>query len=531
MKRVAIIGSLSLLWTLAAAGWVRAQSDDVREVREQVRALLDTSEGTGLYTTRGRELRERVQALLDKLNTLDPRESSSITRQRTTELSSTPIRPVQQPALRSDSTLEIEEPRPVLQIYDLSDLLALVAPYPAMVTSDLGPFDQPVFPAAPAVASSVSGQFGGAMGMGGMGMGGMGMGGMGGGMGGGAMSVPPLASPLRQQPAATPAAAPAVPSSVPPSMRARPAPAETGGGRISVQELVDAITASIEPKTWEQNGGEGTIAVLGNSLLISATPPIHEQITKLFDVFRKRWGTLRTVSLQAHWLWLSDAQLAALLGGGQAKEQRPASGYPAFGLVDDAAWESLLRELRQADKQPAGYQAFVTCYNGQTVHAVSGVQRRAIEGMIPVVDGQHAGYSPIVATFQEGAALQVTPMVTSAGKLVVLDVHSRVAMLRGGLDRPAAPMPAVSEAREVAATIDRPNIANQHLETTLRAPVDRRVLVGGMTFEPQPKAGQPSLYLFLKANVQELRDDQPPGKPGSKVPDSAPAAAPKPARP
>jgi len=541
MKRNLLVVSLSLVWALTSAGWVRAQSDDVRQLREQVRALLDTSEGTGLYTTRGRETRERVQALLDKLNTLDPRESSSITRQRTTELSSPPARAVEQPVVSSPPSQEAEEPQVVVQIYDLSDLLAFVVPYPAMVTSDLGPFDQPAFPSLSAAASGVSGM-GGQMG---------GMGGMGGGMGmGGQFSVPAQngtttrADHLRQ---VTPSPAPggAAPNgAVPVGMNAaqpRPAPADISGVRISLDALIDAITQTIDPKSWEQNGGQGTIASLGNNLLIAATPQTHEQITKLFDVFRKRWGTLRTVSVQAHWLWLSDVQLAALLAEGQAKgDPRPAGGYPAFGLVNDAAWESLLKDLRQAGKQPAGYQVVVTCYNGQTVHAVSGSQRRMIEGMIPVVDGAgQPAYFPTVATLQEGAALQVTPMVTSAGKLVVLDVHSRVVLLRGGPDRGASALEAAaagkSAARDVAATIDRPTIANQHLETTLRVPVDRRMLVGGMTFEAQPKAGEPSLYLFIKAIVQELRDDQPAAKPEAKpvapVEPARPAASPKPQKP
>ncbi|MGA2068785.1 MAG: hypothetical protein ABSG86_27705 [Thermoguttaceae bacterium] len=537
MNRDLLIVSLSLVWALTSAGWARAQSDDVRELREQVRALLDTSEGTGLYKPRGREMRDRVQALLDKLNALDPHESSSITRQRTTELSSPPVQAVEQPVVSSPPGQEAEEPQVVVQIYDLSDLLAFVVPYPAMVSGDLGPFDQPVFPGLSANASGTGG-------MSGMnGMGGMGMGGMGGGMGGmgmgGQFSVPALTMPLRQQPAT-----PTPPVVQPPNMGARggmgaaqprPAPADFSGVRISLDTLIDAITQTIDPKSWDQNGGQGTIAALGNNLLISATPQTHEKITKLFDVFRKRWGTLRTVSVQAHWLWLSDVQLAALLAEGQAKgDPRPAGGYPAFGLVNDAAWESLLKELRQADKHPAGYQAVLTCYNGQTVHAVSGSQRRVIGGMIPVVGGEaQPAYMPVVATLQEGAALQVTPMVTSAGKLVVLDLHSRVVLLRGGPDRGALALEAAaagkSAARDVAAVVDRPSIANQHLETTLRVPVDRRMLVGGMTFEAQPKPGDPSLYLFVKPMVQELRDDQPAAKAAAKpVEPAKPAAAPNP---
>ena len=102
-------------------------------------------------------------------------------------------------------------------------------------------------------------------------------------------------------------------------------------------------------------------------------------------------------------------------------------------------------------------------------------------------------------------------MVTTGGKVVVLDVHSRVVLL----DEKPAPAgvevnlgKARSPAHEAVSALDRPHVLNQHLETTLRVPVDRRILVGGMTFEAQPKPGEPGLYLFIRPGVQELRDDQ-----------------------
>src|SRR5437763_520211 len=42
---------------------------------------------------------------------------------------------------------------------------------------------------------------------------------------------------------------------------------------------------------------------------------------------------------------------------------------------------------------------------------------------------------------------------------------------------------------------------------TLRAPVDRVILVGGMSFATRAQGDEPPLYLFLRATVQELRDD------------------------
>jgi len=229
-------------------------------------------------------------------------------------------------------------------------------------------------------------------------------------------------------------------------------------------------------------------------------------------------GTLRTVAVQADWLWLTEPQLSGLL----VADAKSNGGQPrAFGLVDSDAWAAHVNELRQEDRElPVGYQAVVTCYNGQTVHTVAGEQRRFIVGMIPVIgEGSTAiGYQPVTATLQEGAALQVTPMTTTAGKYVVLDVHSRVVLVG---DEPANPkdktgpqfgMPMVSPAQGIAAAIDCPLVSNSHLETTLRVPVDRRVLVGGMTFQARPKKGEPGLYLFVKLGVQELRDDLPEAK-------------------
>jgi hypothetical protein len=479
-----LVVSLGLVCLVLWPGWAQSQSDQVREIRDQ------------------------IQALQDKLKMLENGESTSATRQRTTQLGRTRVRE--------------EEPEIVVQIYDLSDLLAVVSPYPAMVTSDLGPFDTPLFPGAPVSISGASAPFvmsvvpGGASGMGGMG-----------GMGGGFMSVRSKTSkpgtPSAEKTAPEPAPQPGAMLYRSP----KPGPAGMSGGRISVDELIDAITTTIEPTQWETVGGPGSIAPLGNTLLISTSPSIHEQITRLFDNFRKRWGTLRTVSVQAHWLWLTEAQVASLLAEGPKGTERP-----PFGLVNDAAWDSLMKDLRQAgDKQPTGYHAVFTCYNGQTVHAVSGTQRRMLEGIVPVV-GEQVGYQPVMGTLQEGAALQVTPMVTTGNKLVVMDVHSRVVLAREQPKRPAIDVEIAaggkSPVRDVLAAIDRPHLANLHIETTLRIPVDRRMLVGGMTFEAQPKTGESALYLFIKPVVQELRDD------ATARPEATPPAekpAPKPAKP
>jgi hypothetical protein len=345
-----------------------------------------------------------------------------------------------------------------------------------------------------------------------------------GGMGGGFFSMaggPERSNPTRVEPAP-------------------PSPPQPGGmvaARTSMDDFIDAITSTISPSEWDEVGGESSIAPLGNSLIISTTDRNHEQITALLDTLRERWKTLRTISIEAHWLWLTEVQLASLLGA-NAKPLAKPDQPRAYGLVDEKAWAQILEEVQRADDdRPAGYHAVVTCYNGQTVHCVSGGQSPIVIGMVPVVGGGAAGeaaavgYQPEVSTIHQGAALQVTPITNTSGQFVTLDVHSRV--VRAETPKPAkGQLPGVllDGPQAVAAAIDRPLLTCAQLETTLRAHADRRMLVGGMTYEMRPNAGEPNLYLFMKAVVQELRDDQPPakaeGKP-ARMPGTMPGAVPQ----
>jgi hypothetical protein len=457
-----------------------------------VAVCLAVSPGWGQSTVNEAEkLRLQIEVMQKKLKDLD---ASDKAKRRITELGSSPVPPGEQ------------KPRMVVRVYDLSDLFSLAPPYPANSVSDFSGQATPLFPTS---GTGWSGS--GAAGFGGMGMmggmGGMGMGGMG-GMGGGMMAVPTgyynVQSPAKSRAPRQPASA--------------QQPGGAVAARTSIDQLIDAIETTISPNMWQDTGpGEASIAALGNSLLISATEDMHEQIATLFDSFRQRWGTLRTISVQAHWLWLSEPEVAKLLAPGA---RPPAADAPrAFGLVDDAAWEALAgKTQKDREQQPAGYQAVVTCYNGQTVHVFSGSQKHFVASLMPYVGGNFqiatprnpptpptpvvkgadgstaaVGYEPLIASIQEGAALQITPMATTRAKYVVLDIHSRVLQVQEkaatAARSPEAAPPMGSLIRDVVAAVDRPVMVNHHLETTLRVPVDRRMLVGGMTFNSQPLVG------------------------------------------
>lgn len=420
-------------------------------------------------------------------------------------------------------------PLMVVRMYDLSDLFSVAPMYPAWLGGDLN--DARSYPFGFFNYPGNSGGPGGGPGMGGSMGGGMGGGGMGGGGGGGGgfFNYPPegAGQPLRQMGGE---------SDLPKSI---------SDARTGIADLITAIESTISTGKWSARGGDMTIKQLGLGLLISADAGTHKQIETLMALFRKRWGTLRTVSLRAHWVWLDDEQLQQLVGSNEQEQQADVKDRLAYGLVEDDAWQALQAELAEfPETAPGNYRAAVTCYNGQTVHAVCDGQSFAVSAVEPVAestDGEvikSVAYRATTRVIHEGAALQVTPVCNTSGKFVVLDIQSRVCRVKpqapaakestddqvrpqigGGLD--SQPRPA-----ELIASLDRPEVQTQRLSTTLRVPVDRTMLVGGMTFSTRPKPGEPSLYLFVRLSVQELRDDIEPDE--LQVPNTAAADAPPP---
>ena len=369
------------------------------------------------------------------------------------------------------SRRSLRDPSVVVRIYDLGDLFAVAPPYPAELGGTLSKNPGYLFP-------SPTGEYSGS-----------GFGGLG---GGGFFSTPhDVASGLGGTTMSQAGSAQSV--------------------RTSQEELIATIKKTISPEMWDEAGGPSTIAKLGNAFVISADEETHKQVDSLLNLFRKRWGTLRTVSVRAHWLWLDDAALDALMA------TRGQDGEPsAFGAVVKDEWKKAVAEASKNGR--SGYRSVVTCYNGQTVHTLSGGQSNAITNMRPkmtegdegVAKGRIA-YRPNLTFIQEGAALQVTPITNVSGRFVLLDIHSRICLLQNRLEQ----MEKVAQVREgsdilpqeVVDSLDRPQLNVQRLSTTLRVPVGQPYLVGGMTFSGSGQEVASDLYLFVEVAVQELRDD------------------------
>ena len=334
-------------------------------------------------------------------------------------------------------------------------------------------------------------------------------------------------------------------------------------------QLVDAITQHISPTDWDNVGGPSSLQVLGDLLVVRTTTKNHRQIAAFLDTIRQRAAAWKMVSVEVHWLWLSEDELHRIAPTAAEKDnKRPA----ACLIVDDAAWNRLAKERAAEDNDVrAGYHAIISCLNGQTVVAAAGRQSRVIVTMIPVVGDPQAdptphgttippsavgppapaapattpapaaaaapntffgpsargnppnettlvGYQPSTTTIQEGPAVEIRPILCPGDK-ILLDVHSRVIELQTTTDdagaapakRPAANQPA-NVVRDLAAVVDRPNMSTHRIDTTLRAPLGRRVLVGGITFGTEPEAGNRSLYVFIEGVACDPPDAAPKAK-------------------
>jgi hypothetical protein len=246
---------------------------------------------------------------------------------------------------------------------------------------------------------------------------------------------------------------------------------------LDFDSLIDSITSTIDPTKWDDVGGACSIAPFPSQLLlvVSGTRPVHEKVAAYLDTLRRHLDTGPQIRIEAHWLWLTEPELASLLTD---KDQASPS---AGDVVAEAAWKKLRQQKRDDADDAAGdfvemgaFEAILKGQNGQLISGVSGRQTRVLITLIPVVGdppaagggggmggmgpapaspqtpappaqtplfsapaqtyslqppslGYHSsvGYQPVCRTIQEGGALEVRPCVVADGKEILLDLRSR----------------------------------------------------------------------------------------------------------
>jgi general secretion pathway protein D len=60
-----------------------------------------------------------------------------------------------------------------------------------------------------------------------------------------------------------------------------------------VNNLIEVITTSVAPQTWDEQGGPGMICEYDGLLIVNATSEVQSQVTELFDMLSTKLA-LRT---------------------------------------------------------------------------------------------------------------------------------------------------------------------------------------------------------------------------------------------
>ncbi|MEX0677838.1 MAG: hypothetical protein WD063_12225 [Pirellulales bacterium] len=318
-----------------------------------------------------------------------------------------------------------------------------------------------------------------------------GMGVMGGGMGGGMFQVPDRLAQVG------PGAVVGGGGGGERPAQNRPGPSQETA--ISMDQLIDAIKTVVEPESWDDVGGPGSISQIGGALAIRQTPAIQSKVQEFLDALKRESGALRMITIRARWFLLDDEQRAGLAEKPDAKQP------PSTGQTLDA------KALAALPTDAERYAGQITCFNGQMVHIVSGRIESVVGGAIPVVGGTQVGYQPVMLSPHLGILLQITPSALPDGDGVLVDLHSSVT--RWEKSAKAAHIGTTPDS-DVTIEVDRINVTAQQLSTSLRMPLDKPVLVGGISFpgdgsrtEDGPPAeksdlpgGRAGLYLVIEVH-------------------------------
>ena len=170
--------------------------------------------------------------------------------------------------------------------------------------------------------------------------------------------------------------------------------------RFDLETLIKVLTATVDPESWSSVGGAGTCEPLGGMLVIRQVAATHEKIADFLAQVRRSGGSLRLVTIEAYWLPL------------EAKELARAKAAAAGQQINKDTFENLAKEAKTLQGQ-------VTCFDGQTVHIVSGRSHTVSDKANPVISAGVASYDLTLSHIHAGAMLQVTPLVSPDGKHAV----------------------------------------------------------------------------------------------------------------
>ncbi|HEY8668337.1 MAG TPA: hypothetical protein VIL86_16930 [Tepidisphaeraceae bacterium] len=262
-------------------------------------------------------------------------------------------------------------------------------------------------------------------------------------------------------------------------------------------QIIKLIQDTIQPESWKDCGGDiGSIRELRGRLIITNSVDNHRQVAMLLEELRK--GNAETITIEADWIVIAPDDLKDLL-------KKPTGNEPA----------SLPREvdgdvLKQMRGKAPNSHAEISCLNSQGIEMISGRMRSALIDLEPVVGNSAAAFKPTTSMILSGARLRIRPLVQGDHAIVhvqtvvcdwdkadgVMHVNSEVAA--------STTRPADDTLKLSTNEMQRVDGSASHFATSLKMPLNRPVLVGGMTVDPRAKTqDNKRIYLVLTIGTQK----------------------------
>ena len=250
----------------------------------------------------------------------------------------------------------------------------------------------------------------------------------------------------------------------------------TGGAQADYDTLIDLVTSTIAPPSWNEVGGPGSIEPGNLSIVVSQTQEVHDQIADLLEQLRRLQDLQVTVEVRFITLrdnfferigvdfdftiddksGLQSAAPNALSVGlnrastiGLTPQGTPTSdlnipfshgsrgsflgAVPQFGGFDAGTAANFgvailsdievffLVQASQGDRRNNVLQSpKVTMFNGQTASVSDTIQRPFVTSIVPVVGDFAVAHQPVIVVLNEGTSLSVQAVVTADRRFVRL---------------------------------------------------------------------------------------------------------------
>ena len=239
-----------------------------------------------------------------------------------------------------------------------------------------------------------------------------------------------------------------------------------------------------------------TVSMLGNMLIVRGGDEAQGKIHGMLESMHQQQAEASSmVCVRVFWMSLNPAEVSSIFDKVKAAKDTNIAPMPE---LPDA----------MVDATHLYCQAQTICFSGQTVHVVSGRSQSYVADLTPVVAQNAVGYQPTIGNATSGVTVQLKPQLVSTDSAVV-DLASMVIELGEPLRQLnvtgfSNPTTQPDTTLHIGPAIQTVNVVQQEFHTTVRLPLGKKILVGGMTLEPAAK-DQAGRQLFLVMEVDAVQ--------------------------